>query len=118
MSQFPVIRTAIPQRRYQAGDYQATLLGEIDSGDGIDYRFILAFIEQGQTRPAFYVCCERNRPPEPEGGAWRMRIVNSAMSEVLDASDEWRNIDAFASDALQVAAQALGFAEENIQRLM
>ena len=118
MSEFPVIRTAIPQRRYRAGDYQVTLLGEIDSGDGIDYRFILAFIEQGQGRPSFYVCCERNRPPDPEGGAWRMRIVNSTMSEVLDASDEWRNVDAFASDAMEVAAQALGFAQEDVQRLM
>jgi len=117
MSDFPVIRTAIPQRRYQAGDYQATLLSEIDSGDGVDYRFILAFVEQGQNRPSFFVCCERNRPPNPEGGAWRMRIVNSAMSEILDASDEWRNLEAFTNDALEVAAQALGFAPESVQRM-
>jgi len=118
MSDFPVIRTAIPQRRYQAGDYQATLLGEINSGDGVDYRYILAFIEQGENRPSFYVCCERNSPPKPEGGAWRMRIVNSAMSEILQASDAWRNIDAFADDALEVAAQALDFAPESVQRTM
>jgi len=117
MSDFPVIRTAIPQRRYQAGDYQATLLGEIDSGDGIDYRFILAFIEQGQNQPSFYVCCERNLPPDPEGGAWRIRVVNSAMSEILEVSDDWRNIDAFATDALEVAAQALGFAPGSVRRL-
>jgi hypothetical protein len=117
MSDFPVIRTAIPLHRYQAGDYQATLLGEIESGDRSDYRFILAFIEQGQNEPSFYVCCERNRPPDPPGGAWRMRLVNSAMSEVLDAADEWRNADAFAADALEVAGQALGFAPESVQRL-
>lgn len=118
MTQMPRIQTAIPQQRYQVGGYSATLLGEIASGDGIDYRYILAFVPAGQNQPSLYICCERNRPAEPPGGAWRMRLVNSAMSEVLDAADRWNRADAFAEDALEVGLQALGIAGEQVQRLM
>ena len=67
MSQQPQIQTAIPRHRYQVGNYSVTLLGDIASGDGIDYRYILAFVPTGQNRPSLYICCERNRPPDPPG---------------------------------------------------
>lgn len=118
MSQMPQIQTAIPQQRYQVGHYSVTLLGEIASGDGVDYRYILAFVPKGQNRPSLYICCERNSPPDPPGGAWRMRLVNSAMSEVLEAADRWNRADAFAAEALELGLQALGIEGEPVQRLM
>jgi hypothetical protein len=118
MIQQPQIQTAIPQHRYLVGNYGVTLLGEIASGDGVDYRYILAFVPNGQSQPSLYICCERNRPPEPPGGAWRMRLVNNAMSEVLEAADRWSNADTFAAEALEVGAQALGIEGEPVQRLL
>ncbi len=118
MTEVPKILTAIPQRRYQVGDYAATLLGDIESGDGIRYQFILAFVEQGQEQPALYLCCEQNRPQASAAGGFRMRMVNSAMSEVLDSSDRWGVADAFATDALAVGLQTLGIPAEPVHRLL
>ena len=79
MPSFPVIRTAIPKRRYRVGDHNVTVLGEVESGDGISYRWIMAFVQDGQPRPGLFVCAEKNRPGE--GAAYRLRVVNAAMSE-------------------------------------
>ena len=51
MQDRPVIRTAIPKRRYQIGPYSASLLGEIESGDARAYRYILAFVASGKREP-------------------------------------------------------------------
>ncbi|MCU0971467.1 MAG: hypothetical protein MUF57_06685 [Gammaproteobacteria bacterium] len=115
MSAMPIIRTAIPKRRYRVGDYSVTVLGEIDSGDGVAYRYIMAFVPDGQPKPTFYVCAEKNRP----GGdaAYRLRVVSSAMSEVVDQDDRWGDLDAFAEEALRIGRGALGLAQEQAVRL-
>ena len=118
MSALPVIRTAIPKHRYQVGSHAATLLGEIDSGDGIDYQFIMAFVALGQSRPSLYVCAERNRPNEREQGAYRLRVVNDAMSEILESSDRWRSLEIFAEDAMKLGKQVLGLGSERVDRLL
>ena len=118
MSQFPVIRTAIPHRRYRMGDYDATLLGEVESGDGVDYRYIMAFVQEGAGRPSFYVCSERNPPGDRAGGTHRLRMVGEALSDVLGSDDAWRNIDAFAEEALRVGSKALSLGQEQPVRLM
>jgi hypothetical protein len=116
MSDFPVIRTAIPKRRYRVGDQNVTLLGEVESGDGIGYRWIMAFVQDGQTRPGFYVCAEKNRP----GGdaAYRLRVVNAVMSEVVDQSDGLGDLDTFAEEGLRLGKSALGLGSEAVARLM
>jgi hypothetical protein len=118
MTRFPVIRTAIPLRRYQVGDYAVALLGEIDSGDGVDYRFILAFVEQGQNHPSLYVCSERNPPAAAEDGAFCLRIVNRVMSEVLGVADGWGEIETFAAEGLRIGKQTLGLGNDPEQRLL
>jgi hypothetical protein len=117
MSNLPVIHTAIPQRRYRVGEYGATLLGEVDSGDGIDYRFILAFVEEGSARPSFFVCSERNPPGRRDAGSYRLRMVNAAMSEVLGSDDAWGDIDAFAEEALRIGVKALSLGDETAVRV-
>ena len=62
MSSSPKIQTAIPQRRYQYGDYGVTVLGEIESGDERDYQFVAAFVKDGESRPRLYVVSERLPP--------------------------------------------------------
>ena len=44
----PKIQTAIPQRRYQLGEYSGVVLGEIESSDGVKYRYILALVREGE----------------------------------------------------------------------
>jgi hypothetical protein len=117
VSEFPVIRTAIPKRRYQVAEYGVTLLGEIDSGDGIDYEYVLAFVREGEAKPVLFVCAERSPADERARGSHRLRVVNSAMSEVLDHSDAWRRLEAFADEALRIGVRTLGLGSETPYRL-
>lgn len=117
MSRFPVIRTAIPQRRYRLGEFNVTLLGEVESGDGIDYRYILAFVEEGRTQPSLYLCSEPNPPGERGAGSHRLRLVNEVMSEVLGSDDAWRDIDVFAEEGLRMGASTLALQSEQPVRL-
>ena len=42
MQDKPIIRSAIPKRRYQIGDHAVSLLGEVESGDT---RALLLFVQ-------------------------------------------------------------------------
>ena len=118
MQERPIIKTAIPKRRYQAGRYAASLLGEIESGDGRSYRYICAFVAQGQAEPVLYVCSEPTPPVERADGAYRLRVVSEAMTETLDTDDGWGDLDRFAEQALKVGVQMLGLPESGIVRLL
>ncbi len=107
MSHMPVIRTAIPKRRYQLGSWSVAVLGEVESGDGKDYRFIMAFVEQGGTAPRLFVCSERNRDPAVPG-SHSLRVVTDALSEVLETDDCWRDLERFCDQGLRLGCQVLG----------
>jgi hypothetical protein len=112
MIAFPRIQTAIPKRRYQYGDYATTVLGEIESGDGRDYCFVAAFVKEGETRPRMYVVSERQPPGERDKGSHALRVINSAMDEVMDVDDRWSRLDDFVDQSLQMGAQMLGLEQE------
>lgn len=118
MSRFPIIHTAIPQRRYRLGAFNVTLLGEVESGDGIEYRYILAFVEEGNSHPSLYLCSERNSPGEREAGSHRLRLVNEAMSEVLSSADAWRDMETFAQEGLRIGATTLALQSEQPVQLV
>jgi hypothetical protein len=118
MQDRPQIRTAIPKRRFQLGDYGATLLGEIESGEPRAYRYILAFVPMGRREPELYVCAEPLPAAEQADGAFRLRVVSEALSEVVDIDDRWGDLEAFAAQALRLGAQALGLQREQVVRLM
>lgn len=118
MQDQPQIRTAIPKHRYQIGDYAASVLGEVESGDGRLYRFILAFVPFGQKEPELYVCAEQVSPSERGDGAYRLRLVSEAITEVLDTDDRWGDLETFADQALKLGTQALGLQREQVVRLM
>ena len=105
MQDKPVIETAIPKRRYQIGDYGATLLGEIQSGDPRAFRYILAFVPMGP-------------PAQSADGRYRLRLINEAMSEVMDSGDQWGDQDVFADQAVRLGSQALGLQREQVMRLL
>lgn len=112
MIEFPKIQTAIPKRRYQYGDYAVTVLGEIESGDGRDYCFVAAFVKEGEAKPRMYVVSERQRPGERDRGSHALRVVNSAMDEVMDVDDRWSRLDDYVDQSLQMGAQMLGLEQE------
>jgi len=118
MKDKPVIKTAIPKRRYQIGDFSASLLGEIESGDARSYRYILAFVPLGSREPTLYVCAEHAPPAESAQGRYRLRVINEVMSEVVDTADQWGDLDAFAEQGLKLGAQALGLQREQPVRLL
>ena len=118
MQDRPQIRTAIPKHRYQVGDYAASLLGEIESGDHRAYRYILAFVPLGRKEPELYVCAEPTPSAERAEGAYRLRVVSEALSELVDTDDRWGDLETFAAQALKLGAQALGLQREQVVRLM
>ena len=113
----PRIQTAIPQRRYQLGDYSAVVLGDIESPDNAKYQYILAVVKEGETKPEVYVIAERNPRSRAQEGSHRLRIESPVLSDDLGSSDEWRDIDVFASEGLRVAAGVLGLTDEQAVRL-
>lgn len=108
----PKIRVAIPQRRYQLGSYQAVVLGEIESGDERRYQYILALVKPGEAQPGFYVTAEKNPRARAHEGAYRLRVLTEGLNEELGSSDRWGDIDAFATEGLALAANALGIDRE------
>jgi hypothetical protein len=114
----PKILTAIPQRRYRFGHYSAVVLGEIESGDEISYRYILALVREGDTKPSCYVMAEKNPRERAQKGRYRLRVISENFTEDMGSSDRWGEIEPFVTDALAVAGNALGIAEEQAVRLM
>lgn len=118
MQDRPNINTALPKRRYQIGDHAATLLGEIDSGDGRPYRYILALVPMGEQEPVLYVTSEPAAPERQAQGAYDLRVISDGLTDVLDTGDRWSDLDLFAEQALDLAQQVLGLRNQQVIKLM
>jgi len=112
MNTFPKIRTAIPRRRYQYGDYAVTVLGDIESADDHAYQLVAAFVKEGEAEPQMYVVSELPPIAERAGRAYALRVISSVMDEVMDVDQRWRRLDDFTEQALQLGAQMLGLEQE------
>jgi hypothetical protein len=110
----PDIQTAIPLRRYQLADYNVTVLGEVQSGDGIDYRYILAMVPDGKSEPDLYVLSIR----QPGSQDHLLKLLAPEMERELDSSPAWKNLDHFCEQSLSLVQQALGLMDEAAHRLM
>lgn len=109
--QAPNIQTAIPKQRYRLGPYQAVLLGEIESPDPVRYRFILALVREGDAQPSVFITCEKNARAQAQAGSHRMCLISAQANEVLGSSDDYKEIDNFAAEALAAATKALGLSD-------
>jgi hypothetical protein len=110
--QKPAITTAIPKRRYQIGQYTGVVLGDIESGDETHYLYIFAVIAEGQSDPDLYVIAQKN------GKQADLRLESDTLSEVLDSSPAWKDLDQFAAKAIELSASLLGLSDQQPQRLM
>lgn len=118
MQDRPNIKTALPKRRYQIGDHAATLLGDIESGDTNRYRFILALVPMGEQEPVLYVTSQPAPSERRAQGAFDLRVISEALTDLLDTADRWENIDQFAEQALDLAQQVLGLRNQQVIKLM
>jgi len=112
VSGLPKIQRAIPQRRFQYGEYGVTVLGEVESADGRDYQFVAAFVKEGEAQPRLFIVSERLPPGQRAQGSHAVRLINSAMDEVMDIDSRWARLGDFTEQALQMGAQMLGLEQE------
>ncbi|MHB8346997.1 MAG: hypothetical protein ACYDHM_07330 [Acidiferrobacterales bacterium] len=108
----PRIITALPQCRYKLGAFLITVLGEIESGDGVNYGFIAAVITEGDPEPGLYITAERAAGSSGRAGKHSMRIVMRDGVQVIGSSDRWGDLDTFVTDTLEIVAKLLDLQDE------
>ena len=109
----PSIATAVPLRRYRYGEFTLTVLGDVDSQDDIDYRYILAVVQGDDPEPGLYITAERG-----SGHDLAMRIMMRDGDEVIGQSDQWQELDDFVDGAIKIVSQVLSLSDETPYQLM
>lgn len=103
----PAIVTAIPVRRYSFGEFTLTVLGEVESSDGIRYAYVMAVIQGQDPEPGIYITAERET-----GSVCDMRLVMRDGAEIIGRSEQWDNLDMFVEEAVRVVSQVLNLSDE------
>ena len=109
----PTISTAIPLRRYKFGEFTLTVLGDIESPDEMKYRYILAVVQGDDPEPGLYVTAEQGT-----GKDMAMRVMMSDGDEVIGVSDQWRDLDVFADESINIVSRVLNLSDETPYQLM
>ena len=112
----PGIVTAIPRRRYRLGEFSLVVLGEIESNDDRDYRYIMAVVQGDDPQPGIYLTAERNR--EAGNSGFDMRLVMRDGEDVIGSSADWQDLDAFTDEAIRIVRQILNLGDEEPYRMM
>jgi len=113
----PHIQTAIPQRRYQLGSFMVNILSDIRSDDPVDYRYIMALVDEGEQQPCLYVTAELNPPAERRQGRYRIRVLLEDQEKVMGSADEWEDIENFSLFSMGIAAKLYQLGDEEPKRL-
>ena len=115
----PHIKTAIPLQRHQIGSFVATVLGDINSDDPVDYRFIMAIVEDGKQEPTLYVASEYNTDSSASSEErFRLRVIMGNEEKLLNPSDEWGDLDKFSLVGMGIIAKLMRLEDETPIRLM
>ena len=112
----PGIATAIPKRRYRLGEFTLIVLGDVESKDGIDYRYIMAVIRGEDPEPGIYITAEQGGVERPQ--EIRMRFIMRDGSEIIGSSTRWADLDAFIAEATAIVIRVLNLSDETPYRLM
>ncbi len=110
----PDIKTGIPQRRYRLGAFTLVILGEIESDDPVQYKYILAAVHEGDSEPGMYITVERVRGGE---AAYQLRVLMRDGEEVVGSSDDYGDLDSFVEEAVRVVKAVLNLADEQLRPL-
>lgn len=114
----PKIHRAIPLRRYEIDDFSVVVLGEIESPDPVEYKFIVAFVQMGESHPTMYITSEENPPGERQHGRYRVRVIMSGEEREMGSDDFPGDLEQFTDYAIQLASRLLQLTEEQPIRLM
>jgi hypothetical protein len=113
----PVIRTALPKRRYQYGEFLLVLLGDIESSDAVPYQYLMGIVPAGKNQPELFISAEKVAK-KGEDQAFQMRVIAEQVSQTVAHSDAWDDIEVFSHDALALCAQLLNLQDEEAMRMM
>lgn len=114
----PGIVTAIPRSRYKFGEFTVTVLGNIESNDGIEYHHIMAVVRGNDPEPGLYITAEQAVPGVTEGGDLAMRIIMRDGDGIIGSSNAWRDRDVFVDEALTLVSKILNLSDEVPYQLM
>jgi len=109
----PGIVTAIPVRRYSFGEFTLTVLGEVESSDGIRYAYVMAVIKGQDPEPGIYITAE-----QAAGSGYDMRIIMRDGAEIIGNSEQWGSLEVFVAEAVRIVSQVLGLSDEVPYQLM
>ena len=109
----PSISTAIPLRRYKFGEFTLTVLGDIESPDERKYRYIMAVVQGDDPEPGLYIAAEQG-----VGEDVAMRVMMSDGDEVIGHSDQWRNLEVFTDESINIVSRVLNLSDETPYQLM
>ncbi len=109
----PSILTAIPLRRYKFGEFTLTVLGDIDTQDKVNYRYILAVVQGEDPEPGLYLTAEQG-----DGEDLVMRIMMRDGDQVIGHSGGWRELDNFVDESIRIVSQVLNLSDETPYQLM
>jgi hypothetical protein len=107
----PGILTAIPKRRYKYGEFTVVVLGDIESSDGIDYRYIMAVVKGADPEPGLYLTAEKAGRMGQQYD-YTMRILMRDGAEVIATSPAWGELDAFIREGLAIVSEVLELSDE------
>ena len=103
--------TAIPRRRYRYGEFTVVVLGDIESSDGIDYRYIMAVVKGEDTEPGLYVTAEKTGG-RSQHSDYAMRILMRDGAEVIATSPAWGELGTFVQEGLEIVGEMLDLSDE------
>ncbi|MFN2309232.1 MAG: hypothetical protein ABR553_05785 [Gammaproteobacteria bacterium] len=113
MQNKPNILRAIPLRRYTFGEFTVVVLGDIESPDAQDYRYILAVVREGDPEPGIYLTCEAK-----PGGQQQVHLVMRDGSEMVAEDPGYADIEVFCTAGLAMLQQLLNLSDEEPYRLL
>jgi hypothetical protein len=113
----PNIKTAIPKRRYQYGEFSLVLLGDIESGDQTAYQFVLAVVPPRAHAPELAVSAVKLPRDQRAQGMYQMQVSAANAGQVVGHSDQWQDIEIFAQDALNLLRQMMNLEDEQPMEL-
>jgi hypothetical protein len=114
----PKIKTAIPKRRYQFGEFSLVILGDIESDDEISYHYLMGIIPQGANTPELFISAEKSSAAQRQQGRYQMRVIAEQASKIVEQSDRWKDLDSFIDDALALVSELLTLTDEEPRQVL
>lgn len=114
----PHIKTAVPKRRYEIDNFSVVVLGEIQSNDPANYKYIMALVDVSEADPLMYITAEENPPNQRDEGRYRVRVLYSDDERDMGSDEFPGDLEQFTEYALQLASRLLQLTEEKPIRLL